>query len=52
MNCEFRRTLLGIVKYPMILDRSSPQYHQGGIVDNVDSKYVKISAWKLKRDFS
>lgn len=41
-----RRTLLGVVKYPTILDCSSPQYHQGVIVDNVDSKYVKISAWK------
>ena len=41
-----RRTLLGIVKYPTILDLSSPQYHQGAVTDNGDPKYVKISDWK------
>ncbi|OOS00082.1 dGTPase [Canicola haemoglobinophilus] len=41
-----RRTLLGIVKYPTILDLSSPQYHQGAVIDNADPKYVKISDWK------
>ncbi len=41
-----RRTLLGIVKYPTILDVSSPQYAQLPSVENTDPRYVKIDDWR------
>ncbi|WP_032092808.1 anti-phage deoxyguanosine triphosphatase [Necropsobacter rosorum] len=41
-----RRTLLGIVKYPTILDVSSPQYDQLPSVENTDPRYVKIDDWR------
>ncbi|SUC10101.1 deoxyguanosinetriphosphate triphosphohydrolase family protein [Pasteurella canis] len=41
-----RRTLLGIVKYPAILDQSSPQYAELSFVGNTDPRYVKIMDWK------
>ncbi|MFD0966272.1 anti-phage deoxyguanosine triphosphatase [Seminibacterium arietis] len=40
-----RRTLLGIVKYPAILDLSSPQY-QYIELEKDQSRYVKIADWK------
>lgn len=40
-----RRTLLGIVKYPAILDLSSPQYQYIELRKD-QSRYVKIADWK------
>ena len=41
-----RRAILGVVKYPNILDLSSPQYTQLPHAENSDPRYVKISDWK------
>ncbi|HEA3272594.1 TPA: deoxyguanosinetriphosphate triphosphohydrolase family protein [Pasteurella multocida] len=41
-----RRTLLGIVKYPTILDISSAQYAELAPEPNVDSRYVKMNGWR------
>ncbi len=41
-----RRTLLGIVKYPTILDISSAQYAELAPEPNVDSRYVKMNGWQ------
>lgn len=41
-----RRTILGIVKYPTILDQSSPQYPQLDHTEHPDPRYVKITDWK------
>ena len=41
-----RRAILGVVKYPNILDLSSPQYAQLPHTENADPRYVKISDWK------
>ena len=41
-----RRAILGVVKYPNILDLSSPQYAQLPHAENADPRYVKISDWK------
>lgn len=41
-----RRTLLGIVKYPTILDESSPQYAQLESLSKQDPRYIKIADWK------
>ncbi len=41
-----RRTLLGVVKYPTILDRASPQYTDLSQLSQTDARYVKISDWK------
>ena len=41
-----RRTILGVVKYPTILDLSSPQYGQLKQRENVDIKYVRIHDWR------
>ncbi len=41
-----RRTLLGVVKYPTILDSVSPQYHHLAHLKETDARYVKISDWK------
>ncbi|MDO5054031.1 anti-phage deoxyguanosine triphosphatase [Pasteurella oralis] len=41
-----RRTILGIVKYPTILDQSSPQYAELSLTENTDPRYVKIMDWK------
>ena len=38
-----RRTLLGVVKYPTILDLTSPQYAQ---LPQSNEKYVRIADWK------
>ncbi|TCP95774.1 dGTPase [Cricetibacter osteomyelitidis] len=40
-----RRTLLGVVKYPTILDLVSPQYTQLPELQH-DPRYVKIADWK------
>jgi len=41
-----RRTLLGIVKYPTILDVSSAQYDQFAESQHSDPRYVKIADWR------
>ncbi|MGC7589965.1 anti-phage deoxyguanosine triphosphatase [Bisgaard Taxon 46] len=41
-----RRTLLGIVKYPAILDQSSAQYDELPHTQNADPRYVKITDWR------
>lgn len=41
-----RRTLLGIIKYPTILDTASPQYAHLPHLTQIDARYVKISDWK------
>ena len=41
-----RRAILGVVKYPNILDLSSPQYAQLPHTESADPRYVKISDWK------
>ncbi len=41
-----RRTILGVVKYPTILDLSSPQYAQLSWQENTDPKYVRIHDWR------
>ncbi|OOF42912.1 dGTPase [Rodentibacter rarus] len=41
-----RRTLLGVVKYPTILDNASPQYAHLPHLTSVDARYIKISDWK------
>ncbi|MCQ9120802.1 dGTPase [Rodentibacter pneumotropicus] len=41
-----RRTLLGVIKYPTILDTASPQYEYLPHLTQVDARYVKISDWK------
>ncbi len=41
-----RRTLLGIVKYPTILDISSAQYAKLAPEPNADSRYVKMNGWR------
>ncbi|XWY21871.1 anti-phage deoxyguanosine triphosphatase [Bisgaard Taxon 45] len=41
-----RRTLLGIVKYPTILDVSSAQYAELPSDPNVNSRYVKMNGWR------
>lgn len=41
-----RRTILGVVKYPAILDLSSPQYDKFASTPNADSRYVKMNAWR------
>lgn len=38
-----RRTLLGIVKYPTILDIASPQYGEFTLAGNADPRYIKIA---------
>ena len=41
-----RRTILGIVKYPTILDVSSAQYGQLSETQHSDPRYVKITDWR------
>ncbi|WP_109078664.1 anti-phage deoxyguanosine triphosphatase [Aggregatibacter kilianii] len=41
-----RRTILGIVKYPTILDVSSAQYAQLAESRHSDPRYVKIADWR------
>ncbi|KYK82457.1 deoxyguanosinetriphosphate triphosphohydrolase [Aggregatibacter actinomycetemcomitans serotype e str. SC936] len=41
-----RRTILGIVKYPTILDVSSVQYAQLAESRHSDPRYVKIADWR------
>lgn len=41
-----RRTLLGIIKYPAILDITSPQYLARTIKLQTDPRYVKMREWK------
>ena len=41
-----RRTILGIVKYPTILDVSSAQYDQFAESQHSDPRYVKIADWR------
>ena len=41
-----RRTILGIVKYPTILDVSSAQYDQFPESQHSDPRYVKIADWR------
>lgn len=41
-----RRTLLGIIKYPTILDLSSPQYELLPCGQNSDPRYIKLTDWK------
>ena len=41
-----RRTILGIVKYPTILDESSAQYAQFAESQHSDPRYVKIADWR------
>ncbi|MBN6070435.1 deoxyguanosinetriphosphate triphosphohydrolase family protein [Aggregatibacter actinomycetemcomitans] len=41
-----RRTILGIVKYPTILDVSSAQYAQLAETQHSDPRYVKIADWR------
>ena len=47
-----RRAILGVVKYPNILDLSSPQYTQLPHAENSDPRYVKISDWKPGKVYS
>lgn len=41
-----RRTLLGVVKYPTILDMTSPQYTRLPNLTRSDARFIKISDWK------
>ncbi|MFC0323980.1 anti-phage deoxyguanosine triphosphatase [Gallibacterium melopsittaci] len=41
-----RRTLLGIMKYPVILDLASPQYQQLDLPRSEDPRYVKMENWR------
>ncbi|OBX00818.1 anti-phage deoxyguanosine triphosphatase [Gallibacterium genomosp. 1] len=41
-----RRTLLGILKYPVILDQVSPQYQQLDLPRSEDPRYVKMENWR------
>lgn len=41
-----RRTLLGIVKYPTLLDHSSPQYHKLNLSRHSDPRYIKMHDWQ------
>ncbi|WP_424411711.1 anti-phage deoxyguanosine triphosphatase [Pasteurella sp. PK-2025] len=41
-----RRTILGIVKYPTILDLSSAQYAELPFASHGDPRYVKMNAWR------
>lgn len=41
-----RRTILGIIKYPTLLDISSPQYKQLDLNPNVDILNLKINQWR------
>lgn len=41
-----RRTLLGVVKYPAILDTASPQYAHLPVQAQIDARYVKMNDWK------
>ncbi|HBO38430.1 MAG TPA: dGTPase, partial [Pasteurellaceae bacterium] len=41
-----RRTVLGVVKYPAVLDLSSPQYAQLRWQENMNPKYVRIHDWR------
>ncbi|OOF56297.1 dGTPase [Rodentibacter genomosp. 2] len=41
-----RRTLLGVVKYPTILDMASPQYACLPHLTITDARFIKISDWK------
>ena len=40
-----RRTLLGIVKYPALLDVVSPQYAELNFPRNLDPRFVRIHDW-------
>lgn len=40
-----RRTLLGVVKYPALLDITSPQYAQCPISHSLDPRFVRIHDW-------
>ncbi|MBE2898166.1 deoxyguanosinetriphosphate triphosphohydrolase family protein [Pasteurellaceae bacterium 20609_3] len=41
-----RRTLLGVVKYPTILDESSPQYAQLPAQTVRDPRYINMGQWR------
>lgn len=41
-----RRTLLGIVKYPILLDQSSPQYQELALKRHSDPRYIKMNDWQ------
>ncbi|OOF66015.1 anti-phage deoxyguanosine triphosphatase [Rodentibacter sp. Ppn85] len=41
-----RRTLLGVVKYPTILDITSPQYAGLPRLTQTEARFIKISDWK------
>lgn len=42
-----RRAILGVVKYPTILDQASPQYLQCGLQPNLtDPRYINMRNWK------
>ncbi|SEQ85244.1 anti-phage deoxyguanosine triphosphatase [Basfia succiniciproducens] len=41
-----RRTILGLVKYPTLLDLSSPDYAKSDLQSNGDPRYVKINDWR------
>ena len=40
-----RRTLLGVVKYPALLDVASPQYAELNFSRNIDPRFVRIHDW-------
>ena len=40
-----RRTLLGVVKYPALLDVASPQYSELNFSRNIDPRFVRIHDW-------
>lgn len=41
-----RRTLLGVVKYPCILDESSPQYAQFSTDSDMSPRHIKLRDWR------
>ncbi|EGV05091.1 putative dGTPase [Haemophilus pittmaniae HK 85] len=41
-----RRTLLGVVKYPCILDESSPQYGQFSMDSDMPPRHIKLRNWR------
>ncbi len=41
-----RRTLLGVVKYPCILDESSPQYAQFSMDSDIPPRHIKLRDWR------
>ncbi|OBW95189.1 anti-phage deoxyguanosine triphosphatase [Gallibacterium salpingitidis] len=41
-----RRTLLGIMKYPVLLEDTSPQYAQLQLPRSEDPRYVKMENWR------